>query len=62
MSERAKVFTTENGLSELPCGRFGDEGPNGGEEFRADHLPPALKDWKRYDRVKVIFDGVAWAG
>ena len=37
MSERVKVFTTENGLPELPCGRFRNEGPNGGDEFRVDH-------------------------
>lgn len=62
MSERVKVFTTENGLPEFPGGRFRNEGPNSGEEFRDDHLVPALKDEKRYDRVQVIFDGVAGFG
>lgn len=62
MSDRVKVFTTGNGLPEFPGGRFRKEGPNSGEEFRDDHLVPAIKDDQHYDRVQVVFDGVAGFG
>ena len=46
-------------FSPYPAGRFTDDGDFNGTTFRREHLVPALRD---FDRVEVVFDGVAGFG
>lgn len=51
-----KTIKIADDFSKFPGGRYVLDGPASGEEFRNDHLIPALKV---ADRVIVNFDGVA---
>ena len=62
MSERVKELSTSCGLPEFPGGRYRADGPHSGEEFREEQLVPALCNAAMYDRVTVVFDGVAGFG
>jgi hypothetical protein len=46
-------------FTKYPYGRYRNDGPNSGEEFRDDHLIPALK---KNDLIEVILDGAAGYG
>ncbi|MCY4303438.1 MAG: STAS-like domain-containing protein [Aestuariivita sp.] len=46
-------------FSPYPAGRFIDDGEFNGTTFRIDYLAPALRE---FDRVEVVFDGVAGFG
>jgi hypothetical protein len=54
MSE--KTINVAIDFTKFPGGRFREDGPGSGQEFREDFLLPALKS---FDRVIVNFDGVA---
>jgi STAS-like domain of unknown function (DUF4325) len=43
-------------FSRFPGGRFVEDGPFSGQQFREDFLIPALRE---NDQVEIIFDGVA---
>lgn len=51
-----KVINIASDFSRFPGGRFREDGPFSGQEFREDILMPALKN---YDKVEINFDGVA---
>ena len=53
-----KIVIAET-FSPYPAGRFPDDGQFNGTTFRRDQLVPALND---FDRVEVVFDGVAGFG
>ena len=46
-------------FSPYPAGRYRDDGDFNGTTFRQDYLVPALRT---FDRVEVVFDGVAGFG
>ena len=46
-------------FSPYPAGRYPEDGEFNGTTFRRDHLVPALGE---FDRVEVVFDGVAGFG
>lgn len=46
-------------FSPYPAGRYIDDGEFNGTTFRRNHLVPALR---KFDRVQVVFDGVAGFG
>ena len=56
--DRVKELSVNTGLPRLPGGRLRSEGPNSAQEFRDDHLAPALKDEDAHGQVHVVFDGV----
>ena len=48
-------------FSKYPAGRFAEDGPYSGADFRDNILAPALQD-EGFDKVVVVFDGVAGVG
>ncbi len=54
MSSKTILVATD--FTKYPGGRFRDDGPGSGEQFREEHLLPALKE---FEKVIVNFDGVA---
>lgn len=48
-------------FSKFPAGRFREDGEHNGAAFRDDHLVIALRD-PSFEKVHVIFDGVAGFG
>ena len=58
-SGRTTRIVIAEAFSPYPAGRFADDGEFNGTTFRQEHLVPALND---FDRVEVVFDGVAGFG
>ena len=57
-SKRIRIIIAEE-FSRYPAGRYLVDGDFNGEVFRKNHLVPALND---FDKVEVVFDGVAGFG
>lgn len=59
-TERLKTIVIAKDFSAYPAGRFLEDGEASGTAFRNKHLIPALNGG--FDRVEVVFDGVAGVG
>lgn len=57
--DMTKRIVIAEDFSRYPAGRFSNDGPFNGTKFRQEHLVPALQN---FDKVEVIFDGVAGFG
>lgn len=57
-SHKTRIVIAED-FSRFPGGRFPEDGDYNGEKFRRKFLVPALK---KFDKVEVVFDGVAGFG
>ena len=58
---RVKKISIADDFSKYPAGRFRDDGTANGTAFRDDCLAVALQD-PSFDKVEVVFDGVAGFG
>ena len=58
-TETTKKIVIARDFSPYPAGRFVTDGRFNGTTFRLNHLMPALRD---FNRVEVVFDGVAGFG
>ena len=58
-SEKTARIVIAEVFSPYPAGRYRDDGEFNGTAFREDHLVPALR---KFERVEVVFDGVAGFG
>ena len=56
---KTKRIVIAQEFSRYPAGRFPEDGQFNGTTFREEHLVPALRN---FDKVEVIFDGVAGFG
>lgn len=55
-----KTIAIASEFSRYPGGRYRDDGPHSGEEFRDDHLVPALDAARQQEGVVVVLlDGTA---
>ncbi|MFJ5431018.1 STAS-like domain-containing protein [Pectobacterium actinidiae] len=53
-----KIYIADD-FSDVPYGRYDEDGPDNGQRFRENHLLEALKD---YDEVHVYLDGAMGYG
>mgnify|MGYP004717548943 CR=1 FL=1 len=53
-----KIYIADD-FSDIPYGRYDEDGPDNGQRFRENHLLEALKD---YDEVHVYLDGAMGYG
>ena len=58
-SEKTTSIVIAEVFSPYPAGRYPDDGKFDGTTFRQNHLVPALR---QFERVEVVFDGVAGFG
>ena len=58
VSKRNRIIIAKD-FSRYPAGRYQEDGDFNGEIFRKNYLVPALKN---FDKVEVVFDGVAGFG